>query len=136
EGEFHRRQRRLTQPAFHPNRVASYAGVMAQYAKEQSDSWRDGASVDIHDEMTQVTLRIVAKTLFDADVRAEVEEIGRARDVSVNMFTRRAMSPLGKILNRLPLPSNFRYYRAHARLSATINRFIAERRAFGEDRGD
>jgi cytochrome P450 len=136
EGDFHRRQRRLTQPAFHPNRVGSYAGVMAQYAKDQSDAWRDAASVDIHDEMTVVTLRIVAKTLFDADVRAEVEEIGRAMDVSVNMFTRRAMSPLGKIFNRLPLPSNFRFYRAHARLMATIDRFIAERRASGEDRGD
>jgi cytochrome P450 len=91
--------------------------------------------VNIHEEMMEVTLRVVAKTLFDADVRAEVDQIGRAMDVSVKMFTR-AMSPLGPILNRLPLPSNFHFYRAYARLLTTIDRFIAERRASGEDHGD
>jgi cytochrome P450 len=83
----------------------------------------------------QATLRIVAKTLFDADVRAEVEEIGRAMDISVRMFTR-ALLPFGPILNGLPLPSNFRFYRAHTRLVETIHRFIDTRRASGEDRGD
>src|SRR5687768_12323031 len=135
EGAFHRRQRRLAQPAFHPNRVATYAAVMAQYAREQADAWADGAVVDVHEEMMQVTLRVVAKTLFDADVRAEVDEIGEAMDVSVRMFTR-AMSPFGPILNRLPLPSNRRFERAYGRLLATIDRFIAERHASGVDRGD
>jgi cytochrome P450 len=135
EGDFHRRQRRLTQPAFHPNRVAGYAGPMTQYAQEQADAWRDGTVVNVHEEMMQVTLRVVAKTLFDADVREEVDEIGRAMDIAVNMFTR-AMSPFGPILNRLPLPSNFRFKRAYARLLATIDRFIAERHASGVDRGD
>ena len=135
EGDFHRRQRRLAQPAFHPNRVATYAAVMAQYAREQSDGWADASLVDVHAEMMQVTLRIVAKTLFDADVRAEVDEIGAAMDVSVRMFTR-AMSPFGPILNRLPLPSNYRFERAYRRLLGTIDRFIAERRAAGVDRGD
>jgi cytochrome P450 len=135
EGEFHRRQRRLSQPAFHPNRVASYAVPMTQYAREQADAWRDGAVLNVHEEMMQVTLRVVAKTLFDADVRSEVDEIGEAMDIAVNMFTR-AMSPFGPLLNRLPLPSNFRFKRAYARLLATIDRFIAERRASGVDRGD
>jgi cytochrome P450 len=135
EGDFHRRQRRLSQPAFHPSRVASYAGPMTRYAREQVEEWHDGTVVDIHEEMMQVTLRVVAKTLFDADVRSEVDEIGRAMDIAVNMFTR-AMSPFGPILNRLPLPSNFRFKRAYARLRATIDRFIAERHASGVDRGD
>jgi cytochrome P450 len=135
EGDFHRRQRRLAQPAFHPSRVSGYAGAMTQYAREQADAWADGSVINIHEQMMEVTLRVVAKTLFDADVRTEVDEIGRAMDISVGMFTR-AMSPLGPLLNRLPLPSNFRFYRAYARLLATIDRFIAERRASGEDRGD
>jgi cytochrome P450 len=135
EGDFHRRQRRLAQPAFHPNRVATYAAVMARYAREQADGWADGSRLDVHAEMMRVTLRIVAKTLFDADVRAEVDEIGAAMDVSVRMFTR-AMSPFGPVLNRLPLPSNYRFERAYRRLLGTIDRFIAERRAAGVDRGD
>ena len=128
EGDLHRRQRRLAQPALHPQRVARYAQVMTRYATETRDSWRDGQSLDIHDEMMRLTLRVVAKTLFDADVADEVDAIGQAMDVSVGMFTR-AMSPWGPILNRLPLPSNYRFKRAWARLNDTIDRFIAERRA-------
>jgi cytochrome P450 len=135
EGEFHRRQRRLAQPAFHPNRVATYATAMVQYAREQADAWRDGDEPDVHAEMMEVTLRVVSKTLFDADVREEVNEIGRAMDTNVRMFTR-ALSPLGPILNRLPLPSNYRFFRAYGRLLKTIDRFIAERRRSREDRGD
>ena len=32
EGEFHTRQRRLSQPAFHRQRIGAYAAVMADYA--------------------------------------------------------------------------------------------------------
>jgi len=128
EGDLHRRQRRLAQPALHPQRVASYADVMARYAANAADSWQDGQAIDIHQQMMRLTLRVVAKTLFDADVAADVEAIGRAMDVSVNMFVR-AMSPWGPLLNYLPLPSNLRFLRARRKLLGTIDRFIRERRA-------
>ncbi len=32
EGEFHKRQRRLVQPAFHRERLAAYGAVMTEYA--------------------------------------------------------------------------------------------------------
>src|SRR6266550_687810 len=51
EGEFHRRQRRLAQPAFHRNRIASYADVMTAYAIQTRDAWRDGQALDISEEM-------------------------------------------------------------------------------------
>lgn len=130
EGELHRRQRRLAQPALHPQRVARYADAMTHYAAQTRDAWRAGESIDVHDEMMRLTLRIVAKTLFDADVADEVDAIGHAMDVSVGMFTR-AMAPWGPLLNWLPLPSNFRFLRAWGRLNDTIDRFIAERRAAG-----
>ena len=135
EGELHKRQRRLAQPALHPQRVAMYANVMTRYASATRDGWRDGQAIDIHEQMMRLTLRIVAKTLFDSDVGDEVDAIGRAMDVSVGMFAR-AMSPWGPILNRLPLPSNFRFKKAWARLNETIDRFIARRRSSGGSKGD
>src|SRR4030095_14020336 len=39
EGEFHRRQRRLAQPAFHRERIAAYAGAMTAAAERLSDRW-------------------------------------------------------------------------------------------------
>ncbi|HET6249415.1 MAG TPA: cytochrome P450 [Tepidisphaeraceae bacterium] len=134
EGEFHRRQRRLAQPAFHPNRVAKYGAVMADIAQRSIARWHDGQHADLHEEMMKVTLRIVAKTLFDADLEDEVEAIGQAMHISVGMFTR-TMTPWGPLLNKLPLPGNFRFKRARRRLFKTIDRFIREHRASG-DRGD
>ena len=134
EGEFHRRQRRLAQPAFHPSRVAGYGQTMAQIADRAAADYHDGATVDLHEQMMRVTLRIVAKTLFDAEVEQEIEQIGADMDLTVGMFTR-TMAPWGKVLDRLPLPRNFRFKRAKKRLMGTIDRFIAEHRA-GGDRGD
>ena len=68
EDEFHLRQRRLAQPAFHRQRIATYAMTMTEFAERTRSSWSDGRTVDIHTEMMRLTLGIVAKTLFDADV--------------------------------------------------------------------
>lgn len=135
EGEFHRRQRRLVQPAFHRQRVAAYGAVMAQYAARTSADWQDGATVDVAQEMMRLTLAIVAKTLFDADVEAEATAIGAAITTLMERWPR-LMSPLYPLLKRLPLPSNRRLAQAGARLDGTIRQMINERRASGEDRGD
>src|SRR4029453_10678209 len=46
EGDFHRRQRRLAQPAFHRARIASYAEVMTAYATQTPERWRDVDTLD------------------------------------------------------------------------------------------
>ena len=135
EGELHRRQRRLVQPALHPQQVSRYADAMTSIAGEVADQWRDGEAIDVHRQMMNLTLRIVAKTLFDADVAADVDPIGQAMDVSVGMF-QRAMSPWGPLLNYLPLPSNYRFVRAWGKLTDTIDRFIRERRENHAGRDD
>jgi len=127
EGDFHRRQRRMMQPAFHAQRVASYAGVFVQFAARAARRWRDGEVFDIRAAMTQLTLEIVAKTLFDAEIESEVREIGEAMDVTVKMFDR-SRNPLARVLNLLPLPSNRRFFHARARVFETIDRMIARRR--------
>ena len=68
EGDFWRRQRRLSQPAFHREKVAGHAGVMVEYADRMLEGWADGRRLDVQDAMMRLTLEIVAKCLFDADV--------------------------------------------------------------------
>lgn len=135
EGEFHRRQRRLAQPAFHRPRMAAYGRVMAEYALRWTEAWRDGVELDLAAEMRGLTLRIAARTLFDTEVDAEIREISEALDESLRLFQ----------LGTLPFADRFeflapyltqRFNRARARLDATVYRIIAERRASGEDRGD
>jgi cytochrome P450 len=135
EGEFHRRQRRLAQPAFHRQRINAYASVMVEYARQTRERWREGETLDIAEEMMRLTLAIVGKTLFDAEVESEASEIGAALTQVMQLFER-ITNPLGGLLDKLPLPSNTRWFKARERLDSTIYRIINERRASGEDRGD
>ena len=135
EGAFHLRQRRLAQPAFHRQRIAGYADVMAAYAERAAARWHDGQETDIAEEMMRLTLAIAGKTLFDADVEDEAEEIGEALTAALEMFSL-ALLPGAELMDRLPLPHTRRFNRARARLDDVVYRMIDERRASGEDRGD
>jgi cytochrome P450 len=135
EGDLHRRQRRLVQPAFHRQRIASYASVMVEHADRTSKRWRDGETFDISQEMMRLTLGIVGKTLFDADVQSEADEIGEAMTCILEMFNL-LMYPFAELIEKLPLPQIRRYHRMRARLDSVIYRIIDERRRSGEDRGD
>lgn len=135
EGDFHRRQRRLAQPAFHRQRINGYAEVMTEYAGRTRGRWHDGETLDLWQEMMRLTLAIVGKTLFDADVEAEAPEIGAALTDVMQLFER-ITNPFGGLLQKLPLPGNYRWLRAKKRLDETIYRIINDRRASGEDRGD
>ena len=135
DGDVHRRQRRLVQPAFHRQRVESYGDTMARRAEELAGRWRDGSTVDVLDEMMGLTLVIVANTLFGATVDDEVEEIGSALTAVFEMFGF-ALMPFSELFDRVPIPTTIRLRRARARLDATIYRIIAERRRSGRDHGD
>lgn len=135
EGEFHRRQRRLAQPAFHRLRIASYADVMTTYASQTRRSWNDKETLDISAEMMRLTLGIVGKTLFDADVVSDAEEVGEAMTVVMDLFNTITI-PFFELLQKLPLPQFRRFDNAKLRLDAIIYRLIEERRRSGQDSGD
>jgi len=134
EGDFWLRQRRLAQPAFHRARVSAYAATMAEYTEELVSTWRNGEERDIHEEMMQLALRIVGKTLFDADVTQDAKEVGETLDILLHIaanFGRTILVPLW-----VPTPRNIRAKLGIKRLEKVIYRIIAERRANGRDTGD
>ena len=136
ENPLHQRQRRLAQPAFHKQRIASYASLMVDYARRhQHERWQDGQTLNMSQEMMHLTLAIVGKTLFDTDTEREAEEVRSALSSTMVSFTR-LMMPFAELLDRLPLPSTRRFLQARARLDAIIYRMIDERRKSGADRGD
>ena len=135
EGEQHRRQRRLAQPAFHRQRIASYATVMVEMTARRRASWRAGETIDLSTELMALTMAIAGKTLFDSDVEREAPEIGAALSRVMALFPRFAM-PFAWLVERLPLQSNRDFVSSRERLDATIYRIIAERRQSGRDHGD
>lgn len=135
EGELHKRQRRLSQPAFHRDRLVGYGSAMVDCAMKTRAGWKDGAAFDIAREMNHLTLAIVARTLFSADVSEEADEIRAALTDVLSLFEM-VLSPFSEWFEKLPLPSVRRFERARDRLDKTIYRLIAERRASGRDAGD
>src|ERR1044071_4670929 len=117
------------------NFVKSRGLEMAKKFLGESLLTSDGELIDVWQEMMRLTLAVVGKTLFDAEVEEEASEIGQALTEVMRLFERIA-NPLAGLLNKLPLPSNIRWLRAKARLDQTIYRIINERRASGVDRGD
>jgi cytochrome P450 len=135
EGDLHRRQRRLLNPLFHHDRIASYAGVMAECAARLAERWRPGAVVDVHQEMSRLTLAIVGRALFGADVEdAAAHRVAWALRAAFDMYER-FLTPYARYVERLPLPSNRRFERARRALDEVLFELIRERRAEG-DRGD
>lgn len=127
EGEFHLRQRRMIQPAFHKTRIAEYTRVMTQFADELTDEWKDGDERDIDHEMMRLTLRIVAKTLLGSDVTREADEVGVALTTIVDMFNL-LLLPFSEVLERLPFPQSIRLKRAKRTLDRVIYEIIDQRR--------
>jgi cytochrome P450 len=108
---------------------------MTTYAARTASRWHDGETLDISQEMMRLTLAIVGKTLFDADVEAEADEIGAALTAVMELFDYLLM-PFSELLEKLPLPHARRFRKAKERLDETIYRIIEERRRSREDRGD
>ena len=127
EGVSHIKQRKLIQPIFHHKRIRGYGDTMAGYAHRMGEKWGDGAVLDIHKEMMRLTLAIVSKTLFGADVESESDEIGKSLTHLVNLFPR-LIFPYSEYLDKLPLPGNKRCYDAIDHLDKIIYRLIDERR--------
>ncbi|HKO97664.1 MAG TPA: cytochrome P450 [Pyrinomonadaceae bacterium] len=135
EGDFWRRQRRLAQPAFHRQRIGAYGDVMVDFASRQMSSWRDGEVRDIHREMMRLTLEIVVKTLFNADVSGDADKVAHVLEKIVQPFASQAT--LKWILdNRLPTPAHRRFNQAAREIDEIVYRIIAERRSSGSDEGD
>jgi cytochrome P450 len=68
DGEFWRRQRRLSNPAFHRESLARYAEITVEEAARLIDTWKPGETRNIHNDMMNVTLRIVLRSLFGTEL--------------------------------------------------------------------
>ena len=135
EGASHMRQRRLVAPAFAHQRVSRYAEVMSQFAREAFANWPDKAVIPVHREMTRLTLAIVGRTLFDVDLLADADEIGKHITELIHFATTQARS-LRPMQTETETRSNRRALAAVAQLNHAIYSMIEHRRATNVDKGD
>jgi cytochrome P450 len=140
DGESWLQQRRLMQPAFHRDRVAAFGTVITDATATWLDQL-DAAQVigsdkplDIPQEMSRLTLSIVCKALFGADLpAAALERVSRALNAANYLLAEAFYLP--GILS-LPTPQRHRLREARRELHAVVDTIIQQRRASGEERGD
>ena len=134
EGDSWLRQRRLSQPAFHRERIASYAKIMTDYAGQAVSTWRTGEIRDLHQEMMQLTLQIVVRALFNVEAE-KTGTISSAMNVLMRNSTgvRLLLPPVARYL---PTPAMIAFRRAVRQLDTTVYDIIARRRTAENDSGD
>ena len=109
--------------------MSRYAAVMGEHAEAAQAGWREGQQLDIAEAMTRLTLGIVGRTLFDADL------LDRADTLRQNITTlQSALSLQMRVPFRLPWQGKANA--ALGSLNETIYRMIRDRRASGLDKGD
>ncbi len=143
EGQVHKCQRRVMQPAFHAKRVEGYGGEVVGSVRAVCEKWKaqlrgvrppKGGTpngipnvVDVRREMMGLTLVIAGRALFGAMLEEEVALVGRSMEVLMGNY-RRTVAPWGKLLNMLPLPSTLRLRRAQGKLRGLVGRMIDARK--------
>ncbi|MDB5539494.1 MAG: cytochrome [Devosia sp.] len=135
EGKFWQRQRKLAAPAFAGDRLKSYDTSMTQLTEKMLDNWPDDTVIDLRPEMMALGLKIAAKTMFSAEVEADVKVIEQAMGDILAEISRR-YSRLFLIPDAVPLPGHIRYRRGVAAIEGVVARLIDERRGSSDDRGD
>jgi cytochrome P450 len=133
DGEFWLRQRRLAQPAFHRDRIAAYGQTMSDFTERLIETWADGQVLDAHHAMMDLTLRITAKTLFNAELN-ESNEVGQALEVALDSNREQMNFPLPLPLS-IPTPGNRRLVAAMKKLDAVVEGIIAQQRSSDSDDG-
>src|SRR5689334_21967111 len=129
EGEYHDRQRRIIQPAFHPNLIKKYGDIMTTYAVNMCQQWQDGISLDIHKEMIHVTSEIISKAVLGSDIKSKQgDQVGDALLTCAEYFNRLLM-PFGELIEKVPvLPVNKGFQQAKRKLDSIVYSMIKEHR--------
>ncbi len=128
-GEDWRRKRGLVQPVVRPRQVRAYAANMVECSTALTDRWQDGERVDVHREMTELTQRIILRTLFGNDLGANVRALGDAMTVAQREISVEARGIGLHLPSWARTPGRRRLLRAGAILDAEIHRLISARRA-------
>ena len=136
----HMQQRRIVAPAFHRQRIAGYAGQIVASAQESAARWTAGQAIDIADEMMQLSLHIVARTLFDSEVTADVLAVRDEVNTIMGLYNFLVAFPRLESVLHWPIPGVVKFRRSRAKLDALVATMIASRRTLNrsqlEQRGD
>jgi cytochrome P450 len=125
EGSNHDCQRRMMMPVFHTQKIAGYADTIARYTEGAVHLWEKGTERLISEDMMDLTLKIIMKTMFGTEIGREANVLGDSVDICIDYSARKLMSPIF-IHPSLPTPGNIKHRRALHLLNDTVYALIGK----------
>ena len=126
----HIRQRRIAAPAFHRQRIAAYGDQIVACAAAQNERWEQRANandpIDIAAASMELSLEIVARTLFDTEVTEDIRRINDEVNTIMELYNFIVAFPRIELFMKLPIPGIMKFRRSKARLDAVVDRLIRE----------
>lgn len=138
EGHHWIRQRRLIQPAFRPRSLSVYAEIMQEESERMLRKWetlaKTRAEFKVSDEMTEVTLRIIGRTMLSIDLESSVDSVLANLPTVLTTLNERFQQILYAPF--LLTPANRRFNKALGALDTVVHGVINERKATGLQNDD
>lgn len=129
DGEIHDRARRIAAPAFHRRRIERYAGQIVEIAAGVSLQWQAAQEFDIAAEMMRLALQVIARTLFDTEVTAEIHEINDQVNVIMELYHYLITLPRAEMMLDWPLKKMQQFRAAKTRLDHVVGQMVQARYA-------
>ena len=103
EGELHRRQQKLMQPAFRGDAIERYAEMMLECFEHSDKTWESGMRLEMLEEMHRLTMNVATRTLFNMPPGDRQAKLGHALTVLLRGISERVSTPMGILKAKVPL---------------------------------
>lgn len=133
DGVWWRERRGIMRPAFGRGKVGSMFEVMAGPVGEMLRRWRalpDGHVLDLMPEMHVLTLEIISRCMFGAQLRIDTRRLAAHFETMQRYFRRSSLLPLStRVYKKVPMPLRRKFRNAIAELDRELGGLIEKRRA-------
>jgi cytochrome P450 len=86
-------RKRTLQPVFTRQQVAAFGGHMSEAATTISQSWGDGAEIDLDAEARRLTMRVLGRSVLGLDLDDRAEALAEPLNVALAYVADRGMRP-------------------------------------------
>ncbi|MFC4775716.1 cytochrome P450 [Paenibacillus sp. GCM10023252] len=132
EHEVHRQQKKYLMPVFYKERIKAYAQIIREETERLADKMPMDRPVAMHDLMMELTLGIIARSLFRTELAEDKAELAAAVDVTIRKTARTIYSPI-IIPFSVPTPGHVQHKKAIRTLESMIYEAISKAKSNPEE---
>jgi cytochrome P450 len=139
EGEFWKKQRKLSQPAFHKRKLDEWTAMMIERSEHTVGKLQVYAdrqeAFDMLPVMTALTLEVISKAIFSTGVEDKAQIVSEQVTL-LNEYTIQKLHSPFRLPDSFPTPFNLRQRKALGLLNKIVYEIIDKRKAEGISQDD